>query len=44
MDMNQADHNLSQSELLDRYKSYLTGLSTEEAERRLARYGENKLT
>ncbi|MBS4786064.1 MAG: cation-translocating P-type ATPase [Clostridiales bacterium] len=42
--MNQADHNLSQSELLDRYKSYLTGLSTEEAERRLARYGENKLT
>ena len=44
MDMNQADHNLSQSELLDRYKSYLTGLSTEEAERRLSRYGENKLT
>ena len=44
MDMNQADHNLSQSELLDRYKSYLTGLSTEEAERRLDRYGENKLT
>ena len=43
MDMNRPDYNLSQNEVLDRYSTFRTGLSPEEAQNRLERYGENKL-
>lgn len=43
MDMNRPDYNLSQNEVLERYSTFLTGLSPEEARNRLERYGENKL-
>ena len=43
MDMNRPDYNLSQNEVLDRYYTFRTGLSPEEAQNRLERYGENKL-
>lgn len=43
MDMNRPDYNLSQNEILDRYSTFRTGLSPEEAQNRLERYGENKL-
>ena len=42
MDMNRPDYNLSQNEVLDRYSTFRTGLSPEEAQNRLERYGENK--
>ena len=43
MDMNRPDYNLSQNEVLERYSTFRTGLSPEEARNRLERYGENKL-
>ena len=43
MDMNRPDYNLSQNEVLERYSTFRTGLSSEEARNRLERYGENKL-
>ena len=43
MDMNCPDYNLSQNEVLERYSTFRTGLSPEEARNRLERYGENKL-
>ena len=43
MDMNRPAYNLSQNEVLDRYSTFRTGLSPEEAQNRLERYGENKL-
>lgn len=43
MDMNRPDYNLSQNEVLERYSTFRTGLSPEEAQNRLERYGENKL-
>lgn len=43
MDMNRPDYNLSQNEVLDRYSTFRTGLSPEEVQNRLERYGENKL-
>lgn len=43
MDMNRPDYNLSQNEVLERYSTFRTGLSLEEARNRLERYGENKL-
>ena len=41
--MNRPDYNLSQNEVLERYSTFRTGLSPEEARNRLERYGENKL-
>ena len=32
MDMNRPDYNLSQNEVLDRYSTFRTGLSPEEAQ------------
>ena len=43
MDLNRPDYNLSQNEVLERYSTFRTGLSPEEARNRLERYGENKL-